>query len=166
MRALLINSNTKRDFLAAPPLGLCYVAEAAERAGHEVQLLDLWLSAKKTRRDIQHAIKGFSPDVIGISIRNIDNVNLLYREWYLPGVANICKEIRDLTSAPMVVGGSGAGLAPENILRYVEADYVVVSDGEEAFAQLLHALEHNKETDGIPGVGMLRDGHFPHIQTP
>ena len=41
MRVLLINSNLKDDILAAPPIGLCYVASAAEVAGHEVRVLDL-----------------------------------------------------------------------------------------------------------------------------
>ena len=165
MRVLLINSNTKRDFLAAPPLGLCYVAEAAESVGHEVRVLDLWLSAQRMHNDLEQTIKSFNPEVIGISIRNIDNVNLLHRVWYLPGIEDICKDIQRLTSAPMVVGGSGASILPEEILRYLDADYVVVSDGEDAFVQLLYALEHKKSMDAIPGVGMFRDGAF-HLTPP
>jgi radical SAM superfamily enzyme YgiQ (UPF0313 family) len=165
VRVLLINSNTKRDFLAAPPLGLCYVAEAAESAGHEVRVLDLWLSARRMHSDLEQTIKTFAPEVIGISIRNIDNVNLLHRVWYLPVIDDICKDIRRLTSAPMVVGGSGVGILPEDILRYLDADYVVVSDGEDAFVQLLYALEHKKSLDAIPGVGMLQEGEF-HLAPP
>jgi hypothetical protein len=76
MRVLLINSNLKDDLLAAPPIGLCYVASAAEVAGHEVRVLDLCFK-RRIGLELEKAIIGFSPQVIGVSLRNLDNVNML-----------------------------------------------------------------------------------------
>ena len=37
LRVLLVNSNLKGDILAAPPVGMFYVAKAAQEAGHDVR---------------------------------------------------------------------------------------------------------------------------------
>ena len=41
MKILLINTNRNKSPMPVVPLGACMVAEAAERAGHEVRFLDL-----------------------------------------------------------------------------------------------------------------------------
>lgn len=165
MRVLLINSNVKDDLLAAPPLGLCYVANAAEAAGHEVRALDLCFSRNRLVRQLRDAVGSFAPDVIGLSIRNIDNVNMIHPVSYLPGIVEIVREIRGITDVPLVVGGSGASLMPEEILRVLGADFIVVSDGEESFANLLRALERGGSTENIPGVGLLVKDKF-HLTPP
>ncbi len=159
MRILLINSNLKGDLFAAPPIGVCYVASAAESAGHDVRVLDLCFQ-RDVPGAIARAVREFPPEVVGLSVRNIDNVNLLYPVSYLPEVTRIAQRVSELTSVPMVAGGAGASLDPEGVLRLLGADYVVVSDGEEAFVKLLHALEHGGSPETIPGVGMLKDGRF------
>ncbi|MEW6114989.1 MAG: cobalamin-dependent protein [Thermodesulfobacteriota bacterium] len=164
MKVLLINTNTKKDLLAAPPLGLCYVAEATENAGHEVQVLDLCFS-KHLERDIKQSVARFSPDAIGLSVRNIDNVNMLNQVLYVPEAIEIARHIRSVTTVPLVVGGSGASLIPEQILKHLAADYVVVSDGEESFPRLLASLQEGRPPDVVPGVGMMREGRF-HLTPP
>ena len=72
MQVLLINSNLKDDWLAAPPIGLCYVAGAAAEAGHDVRVLDLCFR-RRILKELEEAIRAFDPDIIGVSIRNIDN---------------------------------------------------------------------------------------------
>jgi radical SAM superfamily enzyme YgiQ (UPF0313 family) len=160
LRVLLINSNRKVDFLAAPPLGVCYVAGAAEAAGHDVGVLDLCFAGSRVKAKIQREIRLFNPQVVGLSIRNIDNVNMLHPVEYLPEIVRIGDIIRRCTDAPLVVGGSGASLMPEEVFRRLKADYIVVSDGEETFVQLLRAVSEGKTPMGIPGVGMMIDGHF------
>ena len=83
MKVLLINSNRKGDMLAAAPIGLCYVATAVEAAGHRVKVLDLCFSGKKIVSDTRNAIQSFKPETIGVSVRNIDNVNMLHPISYL-----------------------------------------------------------------------------------
>ncbi len=159
MRVLLVNSNLKGDVLAAPPIGLCYVATATENAGHEVKLLDLCF-----QRDIPQALKRsievFGPDVVGISIRNIDNCNMLHPRSYLPEILEIINRVRELTDAHVVLGGSGVSLYPKGVLEYLGADYIVVSEGEQAFPLLLDGLAQRKSLDQIPGIGVIRNGEF------
>ena len=60
MRVLLVNTNRKYDLLAAPPLGLCYVAAAAEAAGHQVHILDLCFAPKNIRKTIRNNLSNRS----------------------------------------------------------------------------------------------------------
>jgi radical SAM superfamily enzyme YgiQ (UPF0313 family) len=160
LRVLLINSNRKRDLLAAPPIGLCYVAGAAEAAGHTVQVLDLCFVRYRLGETLRRAIEDFQPDVIGLSIRNIDNVNMLRPVSYLPDVVKITEHIRRSRDAVLILGGSGASLMPEHVLRLLGADFVVVSDGEECFVNLLACLEKGESPLTVPGVGTIVDDAF------
>lgn len=159
MRVLLINGNLKDDFLAAPPIGLCYVARAAAAAGRDVRVLDLCFR-RSVYTVLERSIREFAPHVVGLSIRNIDNANMLQPVAYLPEARRIARRIRDSTNATLVLGGSGASLNPEAVLRFLEADHVVVSEGERPFVELLNRIETGAAVDGIPGVGTMRDGRF------
>ena len=164
MRVLLINSNLKDDILAAAPIGLCYVASATEAAGHQTRLLDLCFQPQINEL-LQKEIEKFSPEVIGISLRNIDNVNMLYPVSYLPEVEKLIRAIRELSNAPLVLGGSGVSVMPEKVFSYLPVDYLIVSDGEESFVSLLQALQNGKAPLDIPGVGMRHQGKF-HLTPP
>jgi radical SAM superfamily enzyme YgiQ (UPF0313 family) len=159
MRVLLINSNLKDDILAAPPIGLCYVASAAEAAGHEVKVLDLCFK-RHLQPELERAITGFSPQVIGVSLRNLDNANMVRPIFYLPSALKIVQQIRKLTAAPLVLGGSGASLDPRGVLEFLHGDYLIVSEGEKSFVALLEALEQGVSPADIPGVAMRRQGKF------
>lgn len=162
MRVLLINSNLKDDITAAPPIGLCYVASATEAAGHDVRVLDLCFR-KKIMAELKNAVLSSSPEVIGISVRNIDNLNMLYPMFYLPHVREIIEFIRTISNAPIVVGGAGASVNPGGVLEFLKADYVVVSDGEETFVKLLSALQKSEPPENIEGVGSMVQGKFHFV---
>ncbi|MGO9123026.1 MAG: B12-binding domain-containing radical SAM protein [Desulfomonilaceae bacterium] len=165
MRVLLINSNRKGDLLAAPPLGICYVAGAAEAAGHVVSVLDLCFVRRNYGKAIRQAVESFRPQLIGISVRNIDNVNMIHPVSYLPELTKIVKQIRLCADVPLVVGGSGATLMPAEVFKLLGADYIVVADGEVSFVRLMEALESGRSPQDIPGVGMTVDGRF-HLTKP
>ncbi|MEW6663791.1 MAG: radical SAM protein [Thermodesulfobacteriota bacterium] len=165
MRILLVNTNRKSDLMAAPPIGLCYVSTATRAAGHEVRVLDLCFAGRRAARYLRSSLAAFAPEVVGLSVRNIDNVNMLRPVSYLPAVRDLVAEVRRVSGAPVVLGGSGASLMPEAALRYVGADAIVVADGELSFPRLLEALAAGKSGTAIPGVGIIRDGHF-HLTPP
>ena len=157
MKVLLINSNRKSDVLAAPPIGLCYVATATQRAGHDVAVVDLCFQRRPIER-VRRVVSEFKPEVLGVSIRNIDNCNMLHPRSYLEEIKAMLNEIRTFTDACIVVGGSGASIYPKGVLEYLEADYIVVSEGEEAFPRLLEHIESGICPEQVPGVGFKRDG--------
>ena len=85
------------------PIGLGGVAAAARAAGHEVTLLDL-MTREDVAGAITSAVEETAPEVIGISIRNIDD-QCMDAPRFLLGQAkeavSVCREISD---APVVLG--------------------------------------------------------------
>lgn len=166
MRVLLISANKKNDLLAAPPIGMAYVAQAAHMAGHEVRTLDLCFSGRNSDKLLKKQINQWTPDVVGLSIRNLDNVNMLHPISYVPDALNAARTIKKNTSAPFVIGGPAVGLAPEQMLRKMNADFAVVSDGERTFVSLLEALQSRSGLESIPGLGYLDKWNNFHLTAP
>jgi lipid biosynthesis B12-binding/radical SAM protein len=129
MKILLISANAASTPYSVYPLGISMVAGSLRNAGHDVQQFDL-LHADMSLDAVAEAVRDCAPDVVGISIRNIDNVNLLNEKRYIEVVGDVVRNIREETKVPVVLGGSGFSILPEVILREVGADYGIVGEGE------------------------------------
>ena len=140
MRVLLVNANRARELLAVPPIGLAYVAEAASQAGHRVEVLDLHdLPPAGAGRPA--AVARLQPEVVGISVRNLDNIAHQELTFYLDEVGALIDRLRAITAVPIVLGGAAISVLGGPVLSHLRADYAVVGDGEEAFVRLLQVLE-------------------------
>lgn len=129
MKILLISSNTAVSPYPLYPLGLSVIAGALTKAGHDVRQFD-FLQMDSSLDALGQEIEGFKPELVGISIRNIDNVNLVNERYYIETVKNIVKKIKEVSSAKVVLGGAGFSLIPEPILKETGADYGVIGEGE------------------------------------
>lgn len=138
MRILFISANQERQPDPIPPLGVCYVANAAREAGHQAELLDLNF-ASDSQKAVRDAVTAYQPDVIGLSLRNVDNVAFPYSVSYLDHYRRIVRTCRETAPhLPVVVGGSAYSLFPEEFAQVLGIDYGVVGEGEGAFVDLLH----------------------------
>jgi radical SAM superfamily enzyme YgiQ (UPF0313 family) len=139
MKVLLISPN--REHLPDPafPLGLAYIASALMRHGHEVRVLDLCF-AGDPEHSIAADIAGFRPEVIGISLRNIDDVAWPKKHSYLRDYQSAIRAVRRHTSVPIVLGGSGFTIMPREFMKALGADYGIVGEGEKAFLELLEKI--------------------------
>ena len=155
MRVLLISSNTEHINIVPLPLGLNCVAVATRNAGHEVRLLDLMEEAD-SELAIRKVLASFQPDVIGISVRNIDNQSMVQPAFLLDQVKGVVKCSRQNSQAHIILGGAGYSIFPESCLTYLEADMGIQGEGEAAFPMLLQHLECGAELSGVPGL-YLRD---------
>jgi radical SAM superfamily enzyme YgiQ (UPF0313 family) len=151
MRVLLVSAN--REHIPDPifPLGLGYVAAAAERAGHEVGVADLCFGRQPVGH-LQRRIRDFRPDVVGVSIRNIDNAAYPLTIDYMPRHRQLVDAIRATTGARVVVGGSGFSIMPEQYMQALGADFGIQGAGEYAFVALLDALAGQRNPGNIPGL--------------
>ncbi|RJQ13978.1 MAG: lipid biosynthesis B12-binding/radical SAM protein [Nitrospiraceae bacterium] len=125
----MISSNIATSPYPIYPLGVSIIAAALERAGHEVHQFDV-LQHEDFLNAVGEEIKQLGPELIGISIRNIDNVNLVHEQYYIDTVKNIVRKIREVSNTKIVLGGAGFSLLPGLILRETGADYGVVGEGE------------------------------------
>lgn len=151
MRVLLVNSNRCRDLVAAPPIGLAYVATAAADAGHDVRVTDL-LFGTNPDRDLARALREFDPDVVGLSVRNIDNVVRQKLESYVGGVESLILTIRSVSRARIVIGGPAISILADRALETFDADFAAVGEGETILPALLESLANGARGEGIDGL--------------
>ncbi len=159
MKILLISTNRTTLPMPVMPIGACIVAHAAERAGHTVHLLDLMFTTNALAA-IEAAVLGVQPDVVGLSVRNIDNNDMRSTVFFLNDLQSIVHAIRTGTSAPIILGGAALGVMPEQILRLVPDTFAVVGDGEMIFPMLLDRIAHDKRLSDIPGVAYIENDAF------
>ena len=129
MKLLLISANVTLSPYPIYPLGVSMIAAALTRAGHEVRQADLLLQ-HGSMEAIGREIEQFRPDLVGISVRNIDNVNFMNEQYYIQNVKNIVDKVREVSDVKVILGGAGFSLIPDLILEETGADYGVVGEGE------------------------------------
>jgi lipid biosynthesis B12-binding/radical SAM protein len=162
MRILLISANAASTPYSVYPLGMSMVAASLCDAGHEVQQSDL-IQSDMSMDAIADAVRQYVPEMIGISIRNIDNVNLLNQKRYIEVVGDMVQRIREETEVPVILGGSGFSIMPEAILRKTGADYGVVGEGEASMLEFVENAARGvfPEERCIKAPPMLRGGEIP-----
>ena len=148
MKVLLISANTLRDPYPVYPLGLDYVAGAIAE-NHQVQIVDM--NSLGECGSLEAVIQEFSPDVIGLSLRNIDNTDTTDPRGFIGQYRTIADVIRKNSAARLILGGSGFTIFPAETMQALNADYGVIGEGER-LALLLNAIENRKAADTIPGV--------------
>lgn len=151
MRVLLISANKEEINMRTWPLGLACVAAATRQAGHEVEMLDL-VDAKDPEFYIGETIRLFQPDLIGVSVRNIDDQRMdkpIFLLEQAREVVEICKAVSD---AAVVLGGAGYSMFPESVLAYLDVDMGIRGEGEMAFPALLERIERGADLSGTPGL--------------
>lgn len=144
----LINVNKCADPYPVFPLGMAHVAAALRHAGHRVEMLDI----ARDGEPLHKQVCAVAPDVVGLSMRNVDDVDINTKTFYVPEVIDTVKVIRESTPAPLVLGGSAYSLFPERILELSGADYGVRGEGEQAMVALVDALERGSDCKNIPGL--------------
>ena len=130
------------------PIGLDYVINAISPP-HQVKSIDM--NDLKDRENLAVIVNDYSPEVIGISIRNIDNVDDTHTETFIEKIRGLIDTVRRHSKAIIVLGGSGFTILPGEFMAGLDADYGVIGEGER-FPMLLHALEKKEPASGIPGV--------------
>ena len=134
------------------PNGLACVASALADAGHEVRFADLCFERDPMAAS-QRIAREFGPDVIGVSVRNIDNSDTIALRHYTPEAADILRTLR--TAAPqasVIAGGAAFGVAPESLFRELGVDYAVAGDGERAAVALVADLAAGRSPGALAGT--------------
>jgi radical SAM superfamily enzyme YgiQ (UPF0313 family) len=151
VRVLLISANTETMNMPVLPLGLACVAAATRNAGNEVALLNLMFEGDPML-GIRNSIEDFRPNVIGISVRNIDDQNMLRPQFLLPPIKEIIASCRSLSAAPIILGGAGYSIFPESALRYLGADMGIHGEGEVVFPRVVDRIGKAAQVSDIPGI--------------
>ena len=165
MKVLIISANT----LPASPTGPAYMAGAALRAGHTVEVFETLFSTE-VANDIDRHIRQFNPDVIGISIRLVNGyvVDELAKDFEFgirsfdarPMVKEMVDSIKQLSDAQIVLGGPGFNYFGPNWLEYLELDYGLRGEADYAFPWFLERLEEGADINSVPGCIYRQNGRI------
>jgi radical SAM superfamily enzyme YgiQ (UPF0313 family) len=157
-RVLLVSTNRERQPYPVVPNGLACVASALDQAGHTVRFVDLCF-ANDPSKTAAEAARAFRPDIIGVSVRNIDNSDAIALRHYTPEARDVLRALRSASpNAKVIAGGAAFGVAPEALFRDLGVDYAVAGDGERASVALVNAISSGQPVGALPGLVRDRDG--------
>lgn len=147
-RVLMISANVTQDPYPVYPLGMSMVAHDLRSRGHDVIEWDM-LCDGELDCGLDAMLGGRPPDVIGVSMRNIDSCNYGDSTSYVGYYRRLVERLRAMFAIPIVLGGPGYSLFPERLMKEVRADYGIVGEGEGVFARL---------------AGDLASGRLPEVR--
>jgi len=143
-RVLIIAANQERMPDPIPPIGAAYIAAAVRQAGHATRIYDACFARDQYAVEIADAIREFEPDIIGLSIRNVDNVAFPNVTCYLDRyrrIVEVCRNERQ--SAHLFLGGSAFSLFPEEFARELDIDYGIAGSGERVFVKMVNEIDQH-----------------------
>lgn len=157
MQVALVNTNRMQPPIA--PIGLDYVAEALNAAGQQVEILDLcW--AENWESAIEEFFNRTTVALVGVTLRNTDDCAFTSRQSFLTEFANIVNTLRKHTNAPIVLGGVGFSVMPEEVMSICKSDAGIWGDGEFVLPEIARRIEAKQEWFDLPNLIWERDGKW------
>lgn len=154
MRILFISPNRLRLIAPPLPLGLAALVAAVEKE-HEVRVLDFMFLADPLE-EVRRLVAGWQPELIALSLRNIDNQDIRHPTLFFPEYRDLTALLRNLSPAPILLGGAGFSILPRELQEYVGADWGLAGEGEEALQTFLRTYATRKWEE-VPGL-VWREG--------
>lgn len=131
-----------------PPLNLAYLAAIAEKAGHQVQLID-GEAETMNFADILEEVNKFSPDLIGLTATTS----------FFHLVVDYATALKKETSARIVVGGPHTTYFREKVF-YECFDYSIIGQCDATFGLFLNELGKGNLCPDIHGILFRRNSQI------
>jgi anaerobic magnesium-protoporphyrin IX monomethyl ester cyclase len=119
---------------------------------HRVAVADLILVQRKVRETVIRLVRELDPEVVGLSI-------MTFQRRTAGRIIDLVRELRP--GVKIVVGGYDPSLAPE-AYENMGVDYLVRSEGEVTFRELLRAIERGSGFEHIGGLSYRNGGRWAH----
>src|SRR5271167_4787473 len=119
---------------------------------HRVAVADLILVHRQVRETVTRLVCELNPEVVGLSI-------MTFQRRTAGRIIDLVRALRP--GVKIVVGGYDPSLAPE-AYEDMGVDYLVRSEGEVTFRELLRALEQGSSVDGIGGLSYRGSDKWVH----
>ncbi|WP_028324535.1 B12-binding domain-containing radical SAM protein [Desulfatirhabdium butyrativorans] len=143
MKVLLIQSYLGMAETPVYPIGLACLK--AELHDCDVRVFDpnLPMHGSVSPYEMLSAVLAdFCPQVVGISLRNIDSTNKRKVVFYFTEFVRLLRFVKTRTQAVIVVGGAGFSMFAEVIMKACpEIDFGVFLEGEKTFHELVRHLQ-------------------------
>jgi hypothetical protein len=133
------------------PLGPAVAAAVLRAQGHEVRILDLCHEASPDEAVASH-LAAWKPDLVGISLRNLENNQMIGNRSYLDEAKRVVERVRSAASAPIVLGGAAYSLFPGEFLEALDAPYGLAGEAEDSLAALVRCIERQEAPRDVAGA--------------
>jgi anaerobic magnesium-protoporphyrin IX monomethyl ester cyclase len=119
---------------------------------HRVAVADLILVHRQVRETVTRLVRELDPEVVGLSI-------MTFQRRTAGRIIDLVRTLRP--GVKIVVGGYDPSLAPE-AYENMGVDYLVRSEGEVTFRELLRAIEQDAGFGQIGGLSFRNDETWVH----
>jgi radical SAM superfamily enzyme YgiQ (UPF0313 family) len=148
-KVLLVNTNSEQAPYPVPPMGICMLASELDGLC-EVRVFDGMFGKSE---GLPETVRIFQPDYIGFGIRNIDDIVADRHIYYVDSIIrDFIEPVRKITSVPVIVGGSGFSMFPEELMELTGADYGIVGEAVGVLPRLLELLDSNYDPSFLSNV--------------
>lgn len=135
MRVTLINARGRHSQSPVLPLGLVYLGAVLDRDGHTVQLID---QLAVSLGELCKQVFRFEPDVVGISTVSLNmDVAIKTSKLLRKKLSVLQKKIY------FCAGGVHPTIMPEDAAKRLNADFVVIGEGETTLSSICSSIEAN-----------------------
>ncbi|MFP3983328.1 MAG: radical SAM protein [Desulfurivibrionaceae bacterium] len=156
MKVLLIypyclEERSRDDDVRVPPIGIYYIGALLLSRGHRVEILNLH-GRQEEKEQIRQVLRKWEPDIIGFSILHANR-------WGGLEVARIAKDLNP--GVRIIFGGVGATYLWHHLLNHFqEVEYIVLSEGEYTFLELVEYLSAGEKKDpaALKGIAFRQEG--------
>jgi len=148
LKVFLLQSYLGRSEKPIYPLGLAYLGACL--SDHEVQAFDPNVSSDPYG-ELERRLRRFQPDVVGISLRNVDTTQYRDPFVYLSALKPTLEAIqRGAPQAIRIIGGAGFSIYAKGIMeRFPDIECGILLEAEESFPALLKDFDHPERVAGI-----------------
>ncbi|MGL4606480.1 MAG: B12 lower ligand biosynthesis radical SAM protein BzaD [Eubacteriaceae bacterium] len=152
MKILLIQALSMEgiDIERVYPIGIVVLASQIKReTNHNLKIFDMNMSLNPYG-ELIHLLKDFSPDLIGVSLRNIDPLGNKNASLIPPFAITLDIIKKNCPKTLILAGGTGFSLFPKRLMEtYPEIDYGVVGEAENIIIPLLNHLDSPPMLPGL-----------------
>lgn len=149
MKVLLIYPPVRlHDPPSYPPFGLMSIAAVLEKAGMQVEIMDINMS-RLSDEDVRNEICSREFDVVGIG-------GMVTVYYYMKWLASFIKY--NYPSVPLIGGGQACSGSPEIVIKNTDFDVLVLGEGEPVIVELIDKLVNPGYLRSIPGIVYLQQG--------
>lgn len=114
-------------------------------------MLDL-CHEKEVGAAIASHLTTWQPDLVGISLRLLENNMMIAHRSYLEEAKQVVDQVKTVSSCPIVLGGAGYSLFPGEALRFLDVAYGLAGEAERSVTALVRCIEMGRPPSDVPGA--------------
>ncbi len=151
MRVLLIAYDND-SFVSCFPQGLAYIASTLRHKGYDVEIYN---------QDVYHYPEEHLTNYLDRERFDVVGIGACGGYYQYRKVLALCRAINSSKNRPLVMlGGHLPSPEPEFFLRKMEADVVIIGEGEETVVDYLMTKFNGGDLKNVAGIAFFENGSF------